>query len=130
MRSADWPEILEAKMREWDAIPFAWGTTDCAMFVIDVVNAMTGMGIVNRSLGTYDTQGGALRAIRALGDDLSALVSERFGDSIPVAFAQRGDALLFQGNLGICVGEVSMFRTPEGLLKVDTLKCERAWRVG
>ena len=129
MRKPGWPEILVAKISEWKTIPFEWGTTDCAMFVVDVVNAMTDRQIVNRALGAYGSERGALRSIAALGGNLSDLVTLRFGAPIAPGFAQRGDVLLREGNLGICVGVNGAFRTPDGVVDFPTLDCECAWRV-
>lgn len=129
MRKSAWPEILTAKIEEWRAVPFVWGETDCAMFVIDVVNAFTDRAIENRSLGRYDSEFGARRVIATLGEDLAALVSLRFGAPIAVTFAQRGDVLLRESNLGICLGQHASFRTPAGLVDFATLECEQAWKV-
>lgn len=129
MRKHDWPEILTAKIIEWAAVPFEWGKTDCAMFVINVVNAMTDGSIVNRSIGMYETEFGAQRAILKLGDSLESLVGERFGEPVRPAFAQRGDVVLCQSNLGICLGVNSAFRTPDGIVYTPTLQCDKAWRV-
>lgn len=128
-RREDWPEALAAKILEWQQIPFVWSETDCVAFIIDVVFAMTGREIVNRSRGTYDSEFGALRGIRNYGDSLAGLVCERFGAPIGVGFAQRGDVLMFENNLGVCVGQSGAFRTPEGLAYIDLMRCAHAWRV-
>lgn len=128
MRFEDWPERLDKKLREWDRIPFAWGETDCVAFIIDVTAHLTGRAITNRSNGKYDTEFGALRAIKNFGDNLEELVTLRFGEPIPVAYAQRGDVLLDKNNLGICAGEVGIFRGVNGLVEVPLKDCQRAWR--
>mgnify|MGYP003647047599 CR=1 FL=1 len=128
MRYEDWPERLDAKLREWEAIPFVWGKTDCVAFIRDVVRALTGKEITNRSDGTYGTEFGALRAIKNYGDDLEESVTLRFGEPIPVLFAQRGDILLDKNNLGICIGTFGAFRGIDGIVEIPLSDCAAAWR--
>lgn len=129
MRLEDWPERLHACLRKWERVEFVREKTDCVEFAIDVIGAITARQIVNPEQGNYTTEQEAARCVLRHGKTFKDAVSSVLGDSIRASFAQRGDIVLRGNNLGVCVGERSMFRSVEGLVPVLTLDCECAWRI-
>ena len=129
MLKPNWPTLLVRTVQKWADAPFQWGQTDCAEFVIDVVNTISAEPVLkNRLKGEYATHRDLLR-ILSNGQGLKDRVCEQLGQPVPVAFAKRGFVVMKDGNLGICLGGASAFRNPKGLAFSDTLDCECAWRV-
>lgn len=127
MRAHDWEARLFAAVDAARAAPFEWGTHDCALFVADVVLAMTGHDYAADLRGQYRTQAGALRLLAAA--PLRARMDALF-TSIDVRMAQRGDAVMDgSGALGVCLGEYAAFVGQSGIEMQTTLGAEMAWRV-
>lgn len=123
--------------------PFAWGTNDCATFVCDGIQAITGTDIAVDFRGKYTTQLGAAKVTKQVTgkkttEDIAEYVTAKFGmvERPSVKFAQRGDAVLFDGSEGTALGLVyldgrhAIFVGEGGLKRIDVLKCRRAWKVG
>lgn len=127
MRTHDWEARLFAAVEAARTTPFAWGAHDCALFVADVVLAMTGRDYAADLRGQYRTQSGALRLLAAT--PLRARMNALFA-SIDVRRAQRGDAVMDNtGALGVCLGEHAAFVGPRGVEMQPALGAELAWRV-
>ncbi len=135
MRTHDWPEKLYASIDKAKTQAFEWGTHDCACFVCDCVEAMTGNDPFKELRGKYSTAAGAMRAIRkwANVNDLPALATSFWGESIEISYASRGDVILIEyegnDNFGIIVGTHAVFLTPEGIISIPVNKCKMAWRI-
>lgn len=114
---------------------FAWGVHDCALWVADAAQAVTGQDPAADFRGRYSTEAGATRLLMRklggyLGDDmLGAIVAQRLGPEISPAMAQPGDAGLTEQAgrpmLAVCVGSQWLAPGPEGLEPVDAPS--RAW---
>lgn len=52
-RLGDWWERLQATVREWEAKPFKYGETDCAMFAAACVFAVRGVDVAATWRGIY-----------------------------------------------------------------------------
>ncbi|PZR83597.1 MAG: hypothetical protein DI537_34695 [Stutzerimonas stutzeri] len=133
-RKASWETDLSAFLLERENAAFVWGRTDCALFAADAVRAMTGEDLAAAYRGRYSTAAGSARALRRYGagtleDTLSALLPDR-----PIGYARRGDLVMAQGAVGICVGAFGLFlRLPEhgpGLERIARPDWSRAWSVG
>ena len=133
MRVDNWPEILNEHIKLADTEEFKWGQFDCCLFAADFVKEITGTDYAKPFRGKYKTVKGAYSALKKYGrgklvDTVSGILP-----TIPVPLAGRGDVVCTDlgGNdaLGICVGEYSIFLTPEGGGKIKTLDCKMAWRV-
>ena len=129
-RREDWPERLGAVLCTAMDRPFVWGEWDCVHFIAECIKAMTGRDPIPNARGQYDTEFGAGRQILRFGTDLAATCDAALGPRIHVNFAQRGDLLMHEGNLGICVDHTGAFVTPEGLARLPVQQCTGAWRVG
>ena len=133
MRLADWDARLSAFLEARRARIFAWGSNDCALFVADGVLAMTGQDLAADFRGRYSTSRGSVRALRKWGaGTLEATVAASFADR-PIGFARRGDIVMHDGALGICIGADAVFvgreGEQEGIVRFPRAVWQRAWAV-
>jgi hypothetical protein len=112
--------------------PFAWGENDCALFVAEGIEAMTGVDIAADFRGRYHTEAEAFDLIRELtgGETVEAAAewcAQKFGLpawEFPLA-AQRGDMVMVEdadrvisglvhlnGRHIVSVGEAGLKRLP------------------
>jgi hypothetical protein len=120
---------MQECLRKWSRIDFVREESDCVEFAIDAIGAITGRIVENPARGQYSTEAQAARCILNYGSTFKGAVSGVLGMSVTPAFAQRGDIVMKGNNLGVCVGENSMFRTETGLVAAPTMRCECAWRI-
>jgi hypothetical protein len=123
-------------------MPFAWGTNDCAMFVADGIERMTGTDIAADFRGRYDNEKDAIATIEMITggatiEDAAAWCAARHGIMewpVPL-FAQRGDMVIVRdagrlisglvhlsGRHVVTVGELALKRLP-------ITAATRAWHV-
>ncbi len=112
---------------------FVWGERDCAMFTADAINAMTGFDILAVFRGRYSTATGSARALRRYGEgSLQATFDARLPER-QIGMARRGDVVMHDGAVGICMGSFALFMRMEGELgleRVERSLWTRAWGVG
>jgi hypothetical protein len=116
------------------AIPFAWGSSDCGLFVADVAKLLTGRDPAEGFRGTYDSKVGIKRIMvengwQTLGDGAAAMYPE-----IPVALAKNGDWVFVVNHdgtetLGVVCGAQILARAEEGLGIHPLTMASRAFRV-
>ena len=131
MRFDGWPEILHAEIEAAQDKPFAWGKCDCCLFAADVVKAMTGTDYASEFRGKYKTAKGAARALIKYGHKtLSSTMNEKLP---PVRFPKRGDVVMALVNgdeaLGICIGSMCVFKSPDGVVQMPVSDIDAAWDV-
>src|SRR5690242_20348824 len=101
-RFSDWPARLEVFLTAHHTSIFRYGRFDCALFVADAIQAMTGTDLAAEFRDKYRTRAGAFRRARSLEMGLSVqLIAERLAEShalpeIPVLRATRGDMVLIR----------------------------------
>jgi hypothetical protein len=113
-------------------LPFAWGENDCALFVADGIEAMTGVDIAADFRGRYHSEAEALDLIREItgGEavaDAAAWCADKFGmrEWLHPLCAQRGDMVTLadagrvisglvhlNGRHIVAVGEMGLKRLP------------------
>lgn len=114
-------------------MPFSYGQNDCALFVADCLEAVTGVDFAAPYRGLYHTAAAALRVLRDDGySDLCALVAAHL-EEIPPAMARAGDVMAFPAEetdwaLGIVNGERVTVLHLNGLGTVARERAERAFR--
>lgn len=138
VRFADWEERLGVYLARVEEEPFKWGTHDCALFAMSCVKAQTGVDPAEAYRGTYDDAVSAAKALRELGEGtLLKTVKAQF-ETVPVAFAKRGDLVMRDTSdrdraLGVCVGLHSYFVGEEQglqrLVPLPTAECRYAFHV-
>ncbi len=134
MRIDSWPSRLAATVADAEHRAFAWGIHDCGAFAAACEKAVTGETQFGDVLGNYKTALGAARRLKRAGfDNIEALVSARLPE-VPVNFAQRGDFVVSDSDLGpvigVCLGDVFVSPGDEGLIRHGRAFARRAWRVG
>lgn len=130
MRRHDWQLRLQAFFAEKSALPFAWGSNDCAGFAGDAVEAMTGERVLPELRGLPVRP--ALRALKERGG-LGRTVSGALGEPVPPAFAGVGDVVLIiedkREALGVCNGTSILAAGPRGVAVVPMTRAVACWKV-
>lgn len=130
MRLPDWQSRLALFVEERRAVPFAWGSNDCAMFARDAVKAMTGRDPVGKSL-LYSTAAGAASILKK--KSFERRLTGMFGEPVPRKLAQRGDVVLAEVEgrvlLGICLSDCWAAPCETGLAMRPMSEVISAWRV-
>jgi hypothetical protein len=132
MRRQDWPLHLERFVAARMAMPFVWGSNDCAIFAADCVHAITGQDPAPAGLRRHTTAKQAYRAIARHGG-LSSIATDALGAPGPVRLACVGDVVLVKTGgrdaLAICNGSTAMMPSARGLVSVGLDTASHAWRV-
>ena len=125
-RLTDWEAGLNATLDEWAALPFIWGSADCARFVAACIKAQTGDDPMTGQRG-YTSETGAHRLMAKVGG-LVAYMDARF-EQVPPSLARRGDAVMVDGSLGICVGATAAMVGETGLVYRARPDWSHSWAV-
>lgn len=137
-RLPGWEGLLHAFLERKAGVSFTWGATDCCMFSADAVEAITGVDPAAAFRGRYSTAGGATRALKRYGaGSIEATIDTKF-EAVGRAFARRGDLVLMDGMVGVCIGGDAVFVGEEqrdgtgvaGLVRFPRARWSKAWRVG
>lgn len=133
MRNQDWEQALSEYLAAAETAVFRWGVMDCALFAAGAVLAMTGQDPAAAYRGRYRSMAGSVRALRTYGaGTLEATIDARFAEK-PIGFAQRGDLIMQDDRVGICVGADAVFigqeGEREGLVRVPRAEWRKAWAV-
>ena len=133
MRCDLWPSRLNEYLEAARERPFSWGGHDCATFVFDAAEAMTGEDHTVTWRGKYKTPAGALKQIKKHGVENLGEWLDKFYSRQPVAFAQRGDVVCVDqdafGAFGIVIGREALFVGQDGTETRPVAECDYAWRV-
>lgn len=131
MRVHDWWGKLNAFLIENGARPREYGVWDCWQLTAGGILAMTGIDYRD-SFPKYSTVEEGLQILIAHGG-AEAMMTELFGPSKHVAFAQRGDVVLNdigEGPAGgLCLGVDCTTVSPGGTERVPTLSGLAAFTV-
>lgn len=134
-RLPDWETRLAAYLEPLRTCPFAWGDHDCCTFTAGAVTAMTGVDPMPEFRGRYTTSRGSVRALRRIGaGTLAATLDGKF-EAVDASLAHRGDIVMSDGLLGICLGPflvaVGAEGEREGLVRIARAQwaAPRAWHV-
>lgn len=122
--------------------PFAWGTNDCALFVADGIEAITGVDIAADFRGKYHTEQEAFDLIREItgGETIAAAAAwcaAKFGmlETPTPLYAQRGDMVVLPDEDRLIAGLVHLNGRDivavgeNGLKRIPLAAATRAWRV-
>ena len=130
-RREGWEAALEAAVAAARGRAFQWGEHDCATWAFEVRAAITGLDAARDWRGQYKSAIGARRVMKGFGwKDLGQLARTYLGRPLAhVGLAQRGDIVLAEGALGICVGAKAVFVAQSGVVERPVPACVMAWRV-
>lgn len=129
---------LAAFIEERRHRPFQWGANDCCMFASDWAQIATGIDPAEElGLRNLNTPLAAWRAVRAGGGvrALAARACAAFAwPAVELPYARRGDWVVANSGrhgdaLGICLGHLSAFVAPSGLVFIPTRQARQAWRI-
>jgi hypothetical protein len=125
--------------------PFVWGKTDCALFVADGIEAMTGIDIASDFRGKYSDEVGSLGAVNAVTGieggvaDAAAWCAAKHGlvEWAHPLCAQRGDLDVYEdpetkqliSGLVHLSGRHVVAQGPVGLKRISISQIRRAWHV-
>ena len=134
-RRPDWEQRLSSYLEPLnDEARFAWGVMDCALFAADAVLAMTDHDIADPFRGKYSTAAGSARALKRYGAGDLKTTFDTLLPPRPVGYARRGDVVMHDGAVGLCMGGFGLFLRPEGyepgLERVARADWSHAWGVG
>ncbi|MCR3909405.1 hypothetical protein NUK47_11520 [Aeromonas hydrophila] len=132
MRHPDWQIRIITTIQAASERPFCWGENDCCLFVADVCLAACDKDPAAEYRGRYRTEIGAKRVLAKTHGDIPAALDAMF-ERIPVAMAQRGDALVFDGPQGQTAGVMWAGKvwamTEVGARPIPDAVPQIAWRV-
>ena len=97
-RKDDWVEQLEGFVKKHAQTDFKYGEIDCALYVCDAIEAMTGVDVAESFRGLYKTKNGALKVLKEYGglEGIGDFVSRGYGmRDVKANFEGRGDVVLF-----------------------------------
>jgi len=134
-RVPDWEVRLNAYLNGLLFAEHRWGKHDCALFAAGAVEVQTGEDFGQPFRGHYRSHAGSVRALRRYGaGSLEATIDAALARHEAPAFARRGDIVMAQGSLGICVGGDALFVGAEGeengLVRLDRSHWTVTWIVG
>lgn len=134
MRVDNWPRALAELVASAEGRAFQWGSHDCGTFAAAAERALTGACRFDDALGNYRTARGAARKLGRLGfGSIEELVEDRLIEIGP-NWAQRGDVVIVDTELGpalgVVTGETAVSPAPEGgLARYPVAAARRAFRV-
>lgn len=131
MRKNNWPEKLDEVLNRYRATQFEYGRADCWLFVTDAISAITENTLYNEAIeASYTSLKSGLKFIKkTYGVKHYEDLPDVFFKQINPRMAQRGDLVMFNKTMGICIGAFGLFLKDEGLVHVGMTQCHRAWRV-
>jgi hypothetical protein len=138
-RLPDWQTRWSALCEQRAAVPFAWGSADCALWAVDAVHAITGVDHAAAEWrGRYSTAAGAARLLARAGG-LRGVACNALGDALPPVWAALGDVVLISQPeapdehqrelLAVCNGSSAIGQGPDGLLATPMTNAKLAWKV-
>ncbi|RDE05441.1 DUF6950 family protein [Sphingomonas aracearum] len=130
IRRPDWEQRLADYLASVADVPHAYGRHDCALHGANAVLALTGEDAATRFRGRYQTEIGAARALRRFGAGSVEATFDATFPAIPPALARRGDLVMADGAIGVCVGGEAVFAGETGQVRWPRADWTRAWRVG
>jgi len=139
-RFDDWAGLLDAFIASRRHARFEWGVNDCVLFACDAVLVMTGEDLARGFRDHYATLHGAAKAMRQFGASSVGELADIMADRrdlrvLPPLFAQRGDVVLLDRELGESLGVVCLHGVEvwapaeEGLAEIPLSEAIRAWRI-
>lgn len=132
-RLHDWPERLDALVRQRADWPFVWGLNDCCTFAADAIVAITGVDVMGALRQRYQSAFEALGLTQELGG-LRAAVTRLVGEPCEDKnHFTTGDLVLVRNEgrelLAVANGAAVMAPGPRGLQMLTSPECLAAWRV-
>ena len=138
MRVENWASKLELVIKELkNKDKFIFGKNDCVTFVINSIEAITGIKVFNNKYKNIKEAKKIIKSLKSkdLLDIALKIAKENNFKVIDIDKAQKGDVFYYldktdlEGTLGICIGEKVMFNWKQNIVLIEKNYCEKAWRV-
>ncbi len=137
-RAEGWEGRLDAVMTRYLSEPFVWGQSDCFFAVGDVIAAMTGgESPMEKYRGKYDSESGAAAMLKKVTG--GTVYDPLFSGLQPVCgwnYRASGDVGIYEwegvqytGFVGNCGNRFYLRRVDGGLIRIDSDRTARLWRV-
>ena len=104
MRIEDWENTLNNYIFQHRKRGFKWGEFDCVRFTFGAVEAITGVNYLANLDWSNEQEARALLDEKSLDDRIAEHL-----ESVPPAFAKRGDIGMYEGACGIVIGRNCLF---------------------
>ena len=134
LRVDNWPSAMYAAIEEKRNQPFIWGSSDCCLFVADIIEAMTGIDIATGLRGKYDSLESAEIILNGpLVEFMDRAMKFYNIEEIPLSYAGRGDMVVFNSTLGQTLGILDgtqiISMGYEGIVMAPRGEAFKAWRI-
>lgn len=129
-RLDNWERLLGEYVESIADEPFEWGKMDCALFSLAAVEAITGVHPAPQYLGKYSTREGAMLALRDIGEGTLICSMDALFERCAPGKAGRGDLVMAQNAIGVCMGAFGLFLTEtDGLARIPRAQFSKGWKV-
>ncbi len=129
MRIDNWESALNKYIDKMSRVPFEWGKTDCCAMAGNWVDIA-----LNSNVNNYKCSN-AKEAAKIIAENGGVSgIADKHLERIDIKQAKRGDIIQSyedkkRAALGICMGEFSVFKSKNSILRIKTLDCIAAWGV-
>ncbi len=128
-RRDDWQPRLMSYLTKVHAIPFSYGTHDCALFCAGALEAMTGVDVAKGHRG-YKSRAAGIRKMHKAGFDDHVAYFASFLVEVGVLDAQAGDIAVLEGAaLGVVQGRGIYVLSEGRMVTVSLLSAVRIFHV-
>ncbi|MEZ0263021.1 MAG: hypothetical protein ACAH80_18595 [Alphaproteobacteria bacterium] len=138
-RFQDWPTRMDAWMRAHAQDAHAYGSWDCALMAASHIDNLTGSQLFAQHAYQYEHEAAAAHYLITLGaGGLEGLATMVLGQPLPSPkFAQRGDVVTFDTDIGTALGIVDLTGlriaalnpSKTGFIRLPLALATAAWRV-
>ena len=132
MRVENWESKLEQVIEKTKNKPeFKYGKNDCITFTLECIEAITGKKVFDRKWKSLKDGKEIIKKLKKkdLLDIALHIAKENNFEEIIINKAQRGDVMYYKdefdwdGTLGVCIGEKTMFNWKKTIIVVNNNKC-------
>ena len=138
MRVENWESKLEQVIEKTKNKPeFKYGKNDCITFTLECIEAITGKKVFDRKWKSLKDGKEIIKKLKKkdLLDIALHIAKENNFEEIIINKAQRGDVMYYKdefdwdGTLGVCIGEKTMFNWKKAIMVINNNKCLKCWRI-
>lgn len=133
-RLPDWQSRLQKIIDDYEAVPFEYGSFDCAIFAGLIVHAQTGDDFHSQFVGKYKTKIGGFRHFKKVTGFRSHIefIQRKFKE-VPAPFAQVGNIGIIKTSEGpaivIIAGQFCIGLNEAGLVRLPIEEVKKCFRV-
>lgn len=138
MRVENWESKLEQTIQDTkEKKEFQYGKNDCITFTLNCIEAITGKKVFDKKWKSLKDGKDIIKKLKKkdLLDIALHIAKENNFEEISISKAQRGDVLYYKdeydwdGTLGVCIGQKTMFNWKKAIMVIDNNKCLKCWRI-